>query len=53
MNNITGLIPTAMSLALVDENLHQLKKKKKKKITDLAVNNIVGVSLIKATAQSI
>lgn len=49
---ITGLIPTAMAAGLVAHNINYLKKKKKKSLLGLGVNNIVGVSLVQATAQA-
>lgn len=53
-NSILGLVPTMQSLALVSENVRYLKKKKKKNgLLKLGMTNIVGVNLIKATAQSI
>ena len=39
-----------MSVGLVQHNLNYLKSKKKKMITKLAVENIVGTSLIQSTA---
>ena len=53
--DIANLIPTMQSIALVEHNLKTVKKKEKKSkdLIDLGVTNIVGVNLIKATAQSI
>lgn len=45
-NNVLNLIPTMQSISLVNHNLHSLKKKKPVK---LAVDNIVGINLIKET----
>ncbi len=46
-SNITGLIPTMMAVGLVNENVKNLKKPK---LVKMGVQNIVGLSLIKATA---
>ena len=53
--NIANLIPTMQSIALVSENLKYTKKKKSDTmdITKMGVKNIVGVNLIKATADII
>ena len=48
--SIAGLIPTGQSLALLSHNLPS-KKKKKKGMTKMAVDNIVGLSLIRTTSQ--
>jgi hypothetical protein len=48
MKNITKLIPTLMAVNLVKENLP--KKKEKPKLVKQGVKNIVGISLIGATA---
>jgi hypothetical protein len=45
---ITGTIPTIMETGLVKHNL----KKKKKNLLGLGVDNIVGISLIQATAKA-
>lgn len=52
VKNIAGLIPTIMAVELVDENLHELNKKKKstKDLTKMGVKNIMGLSLIGATS---
>ncbi len=47
-NTLITTIPTIMAAGLVRSNL----RKKKKKLTGLAVDNIVGVSMIQATAQA-
>ena len=47
---ITNLVPTIMAAGLVRHNLSSLRKKKKSLI-NLGVSNIVGLSLIKSTAQ--
>jgi hypothetical protein len=49
MKNITNLIPTLMAVRLVNENL----PKKKPKLVKQGVKNIVGLSLIGATASFI
>ena len=50
---IIGIVPTVMSAGLVKHNLDYIKSKKKKKsLFGLGVTNIVGVSLISATAQA-
>jgi sulfite exporter TauE/SafE len=46
---ITGTIPTIMAAGLIKNNL---KKRKKKNLISLGAKNIVGVSLIQATAQA-
>lgn len=46
---ITGTIPTIMAAGLIK---HNLKKRKKKNLLGLGAENIVGVSLIQATAQA-
>ena len=48
--NIKKVIPVAMAAGLVGHNITQLKKKKKR-LPSLAVDNIVGLSLIQATSQ--
>ena len=52
---IAGLIPTMQSIALVNENLKQVNKKKTttKDLVSLGTKNIVGVSLIQAESQII
>lgn len=51
--DIVKLIPTTMAVGLVGHNLDYIKKKKKKKsLLGLGVDNIVGTSLIQATAQA-
>ena len=47
--NIAGLIPTTQAMALLSHNLPR-KGKKKRSMTKLAVQNIVGLSLLKETA---
>ena len=49
---VIGLVPTVMAGGLVKHNFDFIKKKKKKSFTKLAVTNIVGTSLISATAQA-
>ena len=51
---IIGTVPTIMGAGLVGQNLSYLRKKKKKagSMIGLGVNNIVGTSLIQATAQA-
>ena len=49
---IAGLTPTIMSAGLLKRNLEYLKKKKKKSLIGLGTENIVGTSLIQATAQA-
>ncbi|HEC40003.1 hypothetical protein LCGC14_0509380 [marine sediment metagenome] len=51
---IIGTVPTFQALALVGENVKVFKKKKKLKSKDfikLGAKNIIGVNLIKLTAQ--
>ena len=48
---IAGLIPTAQSLAILSNVMPS--KKKKKKIVKTAVESIVGLSLLKVTAQQV
>ncbi len=51
---IIKIVPTFLAAALVKENIKVFKKKKKLKSKDfisLAAKNIIGVNLIKATAQ--
>ena len=50
-NSILGLIPTMQSVALLSENIP--RKKNKKGIVELGLTNIVGLPLIRATAQLI
>jgi hypothetical protein len=52
-NEILRLIPTIQSINLVEHNLNYLKKKKKKKIVNLGIDNIVGSFFIKETADFI
>lgn len=48
---IAKLIPTMMAVELIDDNLHNLKKKQNtKSITKQAIKNMVGVSLIGTTS---
>lgn len=51
IKSITNLITTAQGASLVSHNLRSLKKKKKNMLK-MGVDNIVGVNLIKATAQA-
>ena len=51
--SVAGLIPTMMGVALVSDNLKTVSSKKPMKTKDIVkmgVKNIVGVSLIGATA---
>lgn len=51
---IIRTVPTLQALALVGENVKVFKKKKKLKTKDiigLGAKNIIGVNLIKITAQ--
>lgn len=49
---VTGIVPVAMGAGLIGHNLSYLRKKKKKSLLKLGVENVVGVSLIGATAQA-
>lgn len=49
---INNLIPTAMGLALVADNFKEVKKKKPN-LVKMGVKNIIGLSLIKATAKNL
>jgi hypothetical protein len=49
-HTIAGLTPAVMAAGLVHHNLRYLKKKKKRGIVGLGVDNLVGTSLIQATA---
>ena len=50
---VTSTIPTIMAAGLVKHNVDYISKKKKKKsLINLGVHNIVGTSLISATAQA-
>lgn len=53
--NIASIIPSLQSIALVNENLKQVKKKKttSKDMIDLGMKNIVGSSLIKINSDII
>lgn len=48
--DIAKLIPTTMSAGLVAHNLNAIKKKKKKNLLGMGVDNIVGLSMIQETA---
>ena len=48
---INNLIPTAMGIALVADNFKEVKKKPN--LIKMGVKNIVGLSLIKATAKNL
>ena len=48
VQNISNLIPTMMAVSLVNENVKNLKKPK---LVKMGVKNIVGLSLIGATAK--
>jgi len=49
--SITKIIPTIMAARLASENLEYFtRRKKRKKLTRLAVENITGSSLISETA---
>ena len=50
--SIIGLVPTAMAAGLVAHNINYLKKKKKKSLLGIGVDNIVGTSMIQAAAQA-
>ena len=50
---VTNIITTSMALGLVSDNFDYLNKKKKKKsLVKLGVDNVVGTSLIQATSQA-
>ena len=49
--DVLKIIPTMQSTALLSEN-YSFYKKKKKNFLKQGVDNIVGVSMIKATADS-
>lgn len=52
--DIAKIIPTMQSVALVNENLKDMKKKKGTgKMTEMGVKNIVGINLMKETADLI
>lgn len=50
---IANLAVTGQAIHLAGNALPRGKKKKKKKITKLAVENIVGLSLLRASAQNV
>jgi len=51
-HSIAGLIPVGMSAGLLASNIDYIKSKKKKKsLLGLGVGNIVGMSMIQATAE--
>jgi len=54
-NDLLKLAPTMMSLGLLSDNLTYMNKKKKKSrdMVDQAIENIVGVSLIKHVSDSL
>ena len=52
IKTITGLVPTAMAVGLVQHNVNYLKSKKKKSLIGLGVDNIVGSTMISATAKN-
>ena len=51
--SIAKTLPTLQSIALLKDNLKELKKKKKKKngIVKQGVKNIIGLNLLKVNAQ--
>jgi hypothetical protein len=49
---LTNLIPTMMGVALLSDNIKEVKKKKPN-VVKMGVENIVGLSLIKATSSSL
>jgi len=49
---IMRTVPTIMAAGLVQHNLNYLKKKKKKGLLGLGVDNIVGASLIHASSDN-
>jgi len=49
---VRSLIPTMQSIALLSENIKEVKSKKKKPIK-MALTNLVGLPLIQATAKFI
>ncbi len=51
-SSILSLIPTMQSMALLADNVKGIKKKKFKPVKQ-GVKNIVGINLIRATAQSL
>jgi hypothetical protein len=55
LKDIANLIPTAQALTLAGENIRVAKKKKAstKDLVELGATNIVGTSLLRATAHSI
>ena len=54
IKGITNLIPTIMSIGLAKHNLDYVtsKKKKKKSLIKLGIDNIVGSTMISATAKN-
>jgi hypothetical protein len=48
--DLIKLVPTMQAVSLLSDNLPK-KKKKKKSLLNQGVSNIVGLSMIKATAQ--
>lgn len=48
---IIGIVPTLQSAALLGANVKALKSRKQKPLK-MAVGNLVGIELIKSTAQS-
>jgi len=50
---LVGNVPTFMAAGLVEHNLDYIKKKKKRRgLLGLGVDNMVGTSMIQATAQA-
>ena len=51
-HTIAGLVPTVMTAGLVAHNIDYIRRKKKKKsLLGLGVDNMVGTAMIGATAQ--
>jgi len=47
---IAKIVPTVMAAGLLSHNIDYLKRKKKKNLMNLGVENIMGMSMIQATA---
>ena len=49
--SIAKVVPTVMAAGLLSHNINYLKKKKKKNLMMLGIDNVVGLGMIQATSQ--
>jgi hypothetical protein len=50
MDEIIKIVPTIMAAELVNENMREIKKKKKTNFVKLGMKNVVGAAIISETS---